>query len=417
MTKKVTFLFGAGADSVYDICKGASFIEPLLLGKYTKERKELLGDANGTYTLLHSRSKWIYFQTISSNQEAARKVFGKDFTEKCIRYYNKECEEDQYFSTCCKNWFKMLKEGKTEESEKCSEEVRQFFLNHTVFFDCLDEKMNDLRNTPLNNNGKRVINAYATIFILMMKEVYNIDNKFSWNYENVFDCLCNKTVKNLGVNSYYQILKSHMDTKQQKNGGKDQRIFIATTNYTEIAECILGSDVAYLHGKLNWFEDYRNLTIYDCKNDEERRKALAHQDTLVPFILIPSGVKPIICKRQIEEFHKFINQLDKSDILCVLGYKFNSEDNHINSIIGEWLQNENRKLVYFNYKQELNMSRLEWMKERGEPIVVRQSEFSTERLSNFLKSQDKVLDVAIGQIDKDSDFTTFEEAVSCLVNH
>lgn len=34
------------------------------------------------------------------------------------------------------------------------------------------------------------------------------------------------------------------------------------------------------------------------------------------------------------------------DCLVVVGYRFNSEDNHINSVIADWLENSNGKLLY-----------------------------------------------------------------------
>ena len=66
--------------------------------------------------------------------------------------------------------------------------------------------------------------------------------------------------------------------------------------------------------------------------------------------MIPSGVKPLICKKQINEFKKFSDNLDKSDYLAIVGYNLNSEDNHINSIISSWLrENEKHKVIYLNY--------------------------------------------------------------------
>lgn len=90
---------------------------------------------------------------------------------------------------------------------------------------------------------------------------------------------------------------------------------------------------------MTWFEDIKQLMIYDCADDEERKNIISNSKNIIPFILIPSGVKPIICSKQIKAFKNFIDVLNSSDFLVVVGYKFNSEDNHINSIINEWLKN------------------------------------------------------------------------------
>ena len=65
---------------------------------------------------------------------------------------------------------------------------------------------------------------------------------------------------------------------------------------------------------------------------------------------IQSGIKPVVSTKQIEELYKAITYLNESDTLVVVGYNFNSDDNHINSMIADWLREENeRQLVFFKY--------------------------------------------------------------------
>lgn len=412
---KTTFLFGAGADSVYNICKGTSFVEPLLLGQFEKERKALLDNSKGNYQLLYPKSKKIYLQTIASHRDEAAKVFGEDFTTKCIQYYNKECDDSKIqeeIEGCTNKWYHMIKE-KAFGSDYCTENAYQFFLSKAVFFDSLDEKMNDLRNTPLNSNGNRIVNAYTTIFIMMMRQVYSLDD-FSWNFDNIFSILRSGNEKiDFSLKSYYQILKELLSTKQH------DEIHFVTTNYTDIAERVLERNVTYLHGRLNWFEDYQYLMVYDCLDDVEYQEALKHTKTLVPFIMIPSGIKPIICKKQIEEFHKFIDNLDSSEVLCVLGYKFNSEDNHINSIIAEWLRITNKKLLYFNYGQEFNFSEVRWSEPFTETIITKDwDDFSgsTNVVRDFLDSSNKIMNIVIGEHDSNIDFQIFECVIKTLLD-
>ena len=130
-----------------------------------------------------------------------------------------------------------------------------------------------------------------------------------------------------------------------------------------MAEKLTGrKDIVYLHGRLNWFEDLYHLTVYDCLDEKELEKAKQNKKHLIPFILIPSGVKPLICKKEISEFHRFIEMLDKSERLCVIGYRFNTEDNHINSIIADWLaEDEKHRITYFIYENDdRKLSDINW---------------------------------------------------------
>lgn len=383
-----TFFFGAGAESDYGLGVGASFVEPLLRDGYKEERKALLGPDKVEYSLIYPQSRNIYLQTIEENKEAAELVFKKKIVKTCIEYYQKSSSSKLDVTKLCKEWYRIITSNKKLKNKE--EEIKQFFLKNGVFFSSLDEKFNSLRKQPFNNRANRVVNAYFTILILMIEAVYDIPNDFVWDYKNVFDLFQSENYKiKFDIDSYYKEL-----AKLLKNGkpGKDN-IFIATTNYTNIVEEVTKkSDVAFLHGKLEWFEDARNLTVYDCANDDERKQAEKNINNIFPFILIPSGVKPIICRKQIEQFKTFINQLDQSNIIFVTGYKFNSEDNHVNSLIGDWLRNPGNRMVYLNYESGLSWNSISWA-EGFSKFEKDTEEVTQEALSELLLREYKILSV------------------------
>ena len=333
---KITFLFGSGADSDYcnRLPSGAAFSSALLTDRYKKQRQCISPGKSNHHSLVRSNSVNVFLKTIEAYPNKATEALGSDCVERCIDYYNSHKSElREYVHNMCKEWYdSILKESDSE--------ARKFFLNYAAFFDALDVKFNSLRSIPLNDNACRVVNAYITIFILMLHSLYDIGDDFDWSWKNIFelleqdyDCLREQPNKL----TYYQALAL---SNLQCN--------VVTTNYTSIAQKATRRDnTIYLHGKMTWFEDYQNLTIYDCDNGDEKEIALHNKGTLFPFILIPSGVKPLICKRQIEEFHKFISVLNDSETLCVVGYRFNSEDNHINSIIADWLRNCEKRVTFF----------------------------------------------------------------------
>ena len=393
----ITFLFGSGADTDYceKLKSGASFSAALLKDCYKKERKQLLAEKSSQYSLVRSNSVNVFLKTIETYQMEAMQLLDKDVVDICVDYYNSHKSElQEEVHQMCKEWYDLV----TRE-EEC--EVRNFFLEKAAFFDSLDVKFNSLRNIPFNNNANRVINAYVTIFILMMYSLYTFDDDFYWSWENVFnkleqkyDCLLNEKREK----TYYQeIVDKNIDCH------------VVTTNYTNIAEKVLKKeDTIYLHGKLTWFEDYKNLTIYDCNKADERKHALDNQSTIFPFILIPSGVKPLICERQIEEFHRAIDVLKHSNLLCVLGYRFNSEDNHINSIIAEWLRREGKQLIYFNYNDDLYFSKIELFNNFNITKI------STSNMKRMTELQNyNIIDISIN---KDNSVSAFAEFLENITN-
>lgn len=251
-----------------------------------------------------------------------------------------------------------------DESDQSNE--KNFFLQYAVLFDSLDEKFNSLRHIPYNANARRVINVYWTVFLIMLNALYSksISNDFVWDHKHIYDLLNQPYNEPFSSQNYYKSLfESGWDYK------------IATTNYTDIAEKeTKNKNVIYLHGKLTWFEDLKKLTVYDCKSDNEKKYLCNPPDdnfqNIIPYILIPSGVKPLICKKQIECFNKFCTELEECNRLVVVGYRFNSEDNHINSIIADWLRKSDyNKIIFFNYNNSIDLKTIDCFKNNGDKQI------------------------------------------------
>lgn len=346
----VSFLFGSGADT--DACSslpsGNSFAEALITNKYNKEVEELLKINASHFKMLYPTSSKIYIQTIYHNQEKAKKFLDNNDVDLCITYYNdKQSVKFDDIKILASRWYKAITNCESD-SEKS---IKDFFLENAVLFDVLDEKFNSLRYQPPNSNANRVMVAYASVFVLMLTILYDLQKDFVWSYDNVFAKLREEYTVKLKPNCYYDTLKQ-----------LQEEYFVITPNYTDLAQKITKKDVIYLHGKLNWFEDLTTLAVYDSITEQEQIN-LSNQ--IVPFIMIPSGVKPIICGKQISQFSNFMSALNESDRLCVVGYKFNSEDNHINSLIADWLKKENSQIIYFNFQTEsdkgIQISELNWI--------------------------------------------------------
>lgn len=393
MRNMITFLFGSGADTDYNdrLKSGTSFSKSLLLDENLSERKKLLGEEFAQYKFIYPNSTKVFLQSVASNAELAKKMLSPDDVSKCIRYYERSSNIVDYeeIRKICHKWFKALKANDENNTQK-------FFFEHAVFFDSMDGKFNSLRHLAHDTNAKRIINAYLCVYILMLKSMFDIDENFEWNYSNIINLLLDKKEK-LTSNkddNYYNILR------KSKLSSSDYHV--ATTNYTPYVQDSTSEEVIYLHGCMTWFEDIKQLMIYDCADDEERKNIISNSKNIIPFILIPSGVKPIICSKQIKAFKNFIDVLNSSDFLVVVGYKFNSEDNHINSIINEWLKKCNSKMVYFNFEELVDFRRFYWLPEN---INIDKIEFSNEK--RVVVTTGKIMNVIVNKSNSNDAFESF----------
>ncbi len=86
-----------------------------------------------------------------------------------------------------------------------------------------------------------------------------------------------------------------------------------------------------MNGQLKLFECPELLEVVDLTDD--------HIDTSTfhfPFLFGQSLVKPIINRRQIDEFYELKKVLDAAEILVIFGFNINEDDNHINAFLHDF---------------------------------------------------------------------------------
>ena len=352
---KLTFLFGAGAEAEYGLPTGPAFNEALLTSKYKDVIKNVFGEGYNNIRLIYPTSTTVFYQTICENFDTAKTILSSSELTGFENYAKRDRNAGlsineaiiKEFRTLCKGWYDMV------VGNAAGGKVKEFFLQYAVFFSSLDSKFNALRVPDIDSNAKRVIFAYATVLFVMMSKLYSKDLS-GFDLDKVIELLNEPYNVKKPSDTYYTILKE-----------SGLPCHIVTTNYTDLIKETSKNEeaIAWLHGKLTWIENYRELTVYDCTNASEKARILNDKEHIVPFILIPSGVKPLICRRQINEFSKFISNLDQSNILCLVGYRVNQEDNHINSIIGDWLREDSscHILICLNYGDSINWKKVKWI--------------------------------------------------------
>ena len=113
-----------------------------------------------------------------------------------------------------------------------------------------------------------------------------------------------------------------------------------TSNYTNLIKSANISDIFYLNGSLSEFYDpYRNEIV-----DEN------YSSLKVPFLFTQSGTKPMTSIKMSRRYIDFYDKCKNSDRIVVLGYGFNSDDGHINTLLRSLVDEYGKVIDVVDYK-------------------------------------------------------------------
>lgn len=205
-------------------------------------------------------------------------------------------------------------------------------------------------NLDTNKQHKIVVQFYLRIAELIFSEVADyqslVDSHYRYLFKprNEWGKFCKITTFLFAVHRYMQ---SCLSTIGQIHSyyedicdNKLDITAIGTSNYTNLVNNAGFSDVKYLNGSLSQFYDpYRN----EIEDEDESRFQ-------VPFIFTQSGTKPLTSIKMSRQYVEFYDNCEKADALIVLGYGFNIDDGHINTLIRSWLEKDNKKLIVVDYQ-------------------------------------------------------------------
>lgn len=392
--KDIMFLFGSGADTDVNkkLVSGSKFAESIIQNKYADKINNITQEDFRNFKLISHNSKKIFIQTIVHNEKLAREMLSSEDDVNLVIDYNNGTKNSnttkKKITKMCRKWYDLITNTEIPQ-EQSEEDSKNFFLENAALFGSLDEKFNSLRYPNKKDaNAKRVINAYWTVFMVMFESIFGEISEL--DFDTVLKKLSDE--KTVAKNMLSGQSDCYYNTVNKVKGN----YHIATTNYTAFVSTAFENRANYLNGKLSWFEDLYNLTVYDCTQESERDLIVKHPKNIIPFIFIPSGVKPIVCPKQVKEYTDFKSNLESSSVLCVIGYRFNSEDNHINSFIADWLRKDKNTLIYFNYEEGCNLEDLYWIK-----MLIEGGKYKTiDKIEGFnfdFIDEHKVIDIKINK--------------------
>lgn len=351
--KKVGYLFGAGAEVGYQLCGGEEFAKIII--KIRDKNDHILNKEDEI-----SNAVDVYYQK-KYGQLARFKEWYPSYVKSGFRIdyaFKHSIHKKRMMNNLDPTLGSKTYLDRELEKYTSDEERMQHILEYPSYIGILDENFHTLISPRILGPNKfwRVLSAYTRAYLLLISRLLSIEKREELQelLENPINAMklfldeIHRNEENPTDLNYYRVLKKY------KNEYKLEDLKIITTNYTPIVSEVCGIDthkIAHIHGKFGWFENPRTLQVYDI-NDPDFNEEFQN-DILFPYIFLQSGIKPIVEGRLVEEFHKMNKYLNEIEELIIVGFQFNDDDNHINSMLHHFIK-EKKTITFFNFKHSFS---------------------------------------------------------------
>lgn len=380
-TEKITFLFGAGAegDKNFDLPSGIEFIKDIFFSN-----QDYLTDALSKFftnkyydTYKYNKSKIsadlkilrLYIKQKSLNapeyikqyKNEIERILSHDEISEINKHYKGddslklEYNKERRIDKIPKSFIRILSSKKPSETDEkyisdlfCKNSEGKYEIDYNIgFAGLLDSYFHTIINPYKYGAIKfsKIFNYYWICYFTILQNIIKLDKTYFKDYIdndklNIYQVISNIDVftKHLyafkgykaKTDSYYGLIKNALSNNRNiKCSG------ILTTNYYKFAD-IISDNVAYLNGSLKLFEIPESFDVCDLSEND---MSVANEKLFFPFIFGQSFIKPIIHKKQIDTFSKAYSILHEADFLVILGFNLNEDDNHINSMLKDFVDN------------------------------------------------------------------------------
>jgi len=148
-------------------------------------------------------------------------------------------------------------------------------------------------------------------------------------------------------NTKPEALGYYDDINQAVQEHKIEICAAATSNYTPLIQDRLNYDkTIYLNGSTSLYYD----PFLNRIGTEKELKDLKH--FIVPLIFTQSGTKPMTSIRMSAQYVEYYNALAQADEICVIGYNFNNDDDHINCLFRDLVKYKNKHITLITLKEQ-----------------------------------------------------------------
>lgn len=373
--KDVCFLFGARAEADYKLPLGEQFTTETILKKRTKMYNELdqfysKRMVNGyiesyKHEYLFTKNSNAFFEIIyRALKQCYEESKYEDIDEDTKSLFQYLYSSDNPHATT-KEAFKKNVVNKLYQyiiSDIDAQNGRNHYkykslLNRMTFYGSVEKDFSsiiDPKGAGLKQFWRFVNYLWSAFFSIVLPLLDNSEsfidktyyaqyqkNKYRAVLDNLQDVVAflysNEYLSEVQSNGYYEKISS-------KFSGRIYNVI--TTNYTPFVKNIF-NNAAYVAGELSSFEYPHHLEVKNIIQSGLKTKAF-----VFPFLLTQAPVKPIIEPKQISQYSNMHTTLKNSKYLIILGYNINSNDNHINSYIRQFVMRNKTHLIFCKYSPE-----------------------------------------------------------------
>ncbi len=347
---KKTILIGAGAEIGFGLSGGRDFARALLSVDYIDnldEKQQLfnkkLDDMNAAIANFYTKYKIDWYPKFRKGNFDIDKFLKACLKKKTLLLSEVEFEKKGEFNTAIED---VINKMTSDDKEK-------LMNDYPSYMGLIDEYFHTFINPKYLGPNKfwMTVSLFTRAYLLLVEQILDDGKTYEEilvNPKETIDCVEKRVAAMLKKTSYYYEIKKYCCQNIDNLTG------VITTNYTPFCKFIDDRlQVSYLHGQLGMFESAKKLKIYGVSELDQANKIIKDKsDMLFPFLTVQSGIKPIVCASQINEYEEMLKILRASAVLIVLGYEFNIDDNHINGIINEWLEKEKHIMIYLKYVED-----------------------------------------------------------------
>ena len=301
---------------------GDELLKKLNRGIFTSENEtthDYLALFEEMFTMKYDRAAGIIYDFIQKQRPEFKDC--PDTVERFINLIHRLtfnlCSTSIDYQMLIDNYFRYIMSPKTDWAK-----FTKMFLFLRAAYDAITSKENTLSDKDLKEQDS----YYKDIITELTKDNASVEIKAlaSTNYHD-----------------YYGRLVKLINESKIEDGTLDEASL----------EARFGKVMRLNGGVGEFYNPYKNslvkreLTNTAAEQDNSDNLFLYQNQLVTPFFFTQSGIKPMTAIDISCLYTEMYSKFKEADIIVVIGFNFNSDDNHINTIIRDLVENHNKTLV------------------------------------------------------------------------